>query len=166
MGRINNDKYTIPNLSKNFLERNGFKFAPNISNAEDGVFYRYSFPVMKYMDFVTLYAEITVNLTYNIAIIDVIDTNRSRYAPYYYYEYGNYDQILQSIDSRIDKYIKKLGMVKIDEHDNGESRELFDLPTRNSDRGKQKGRKSKVWSQKQGISMGTENPLRGSGEET
>lgn len=145
MGKaITEKRYKIPNLSKNFLDKHNFRYCGFISNDEDGHFYRLDFPCFRYLDYVTLTAEITVNIDTNEAMIDVLDQARARYAPAYYYYFGNYEPLNKEIETAINKYIIKLGMIEIKNEDNtSDGRDLFDLPKRSGNkRGRSKRNKS------------------------
>lgn len=81
------------------LEKLGYKKHYN----EDGMYYEKSFPVVKSK---SLLGVITIT---DIVKIDCIDAvTRVPYAPFYYYEFGNYKPLLDKINKRINKELARL----------------------------------------------------------
>lgn len=107
MNNISGKKYIKKNISKEWLCANKFKYNRLLSDKENDI-YSYRFPVYKYGDFVTLECELSVFSTTGEVRINVFDYNtRSRYAPFYHVEYGIYNEILDKINERILKQLKK-----------------------------------------------------------
>lgn len=76
-------------------------------NAEE--VYTYRFPVYKYNRFTVLECELRVILGENVININVYDCNtHDKYAPFYYCEYGNYDKMLNEINTKIGNILKRL----------------------------------------------------------
>ena len=107
---INQSEYFRPNMTKDWLISNGFRYN-RLFSGEDADVYTYRFSVFKYdcftvLDFKAILGESTIT-------IDVYDTNTiNRYAPFYYQEYGNYDKMLKEIREKINHTITKLGIEK------------------------------------------------------
>lgn len=107
---INKNKYKIKDNSESFLVRNGFRYDKRMSDAEE-TFYYYRFTVYKYNISNIIEAEFLVSLDTKEIRVNVYETShRGLYAPYYYYEYGNYDPIMDEINNVIDKEMKRLGI--------------------------------------------------------
>ncbi len=103
--------YRIPNLSKSWLDKKNFRYNSYLSNCGETDFYTMRFPVISYSIYVTIEAEIVVNLKDNVALIDVFDRGtRSKYASWYQYEYGNYETIIDRINEKITEKINQLGL--------------------------------------------------------
>lgn len=108
MGNITQTKYRKKNITKEWLLSNGFRYNRLFSGDESDV-YTYRFSVYRYNKFVTLECELQVALGEEIISINVYDYNTNdKYAPFYYCEYGNYDNILQEINGKIESVLKKM----------------------------------------------------------
>ena len=106
------------NLTKQWLQVNNFHYNRIFSNEDDEV-YTYRFPVYRYEKFTVLECEFKVILGEKHVIIDVYDYNTlNKYAPFYYLEYGDYDKMLDIIWDKIEKELKKIG-VMIEEGEHG-----------------------------------------------
>ena len=117
--------FYCPNLSKNWLEKNGFRYNKSLSSKDDGEIYTMRFPVLNWNLIVTVEAEIMFNVTDNIAHINCYDKGtRSIYGAFYYYEYGNYDSIVEQINKSIEKKIKKIGLKSIE----STNRKIWSIP--------------------------------------
>lgn len=107
---INKNKYKIKDTSEQFLLRNGFRYDRRMSDEEE-TFYYYRFPVYKYDIANLIETEFLVSLTTKEVRVNVYETShRALYAPYYYYEYGDYSPIMDEINSKINKEMKRLGI--------------------------------------------------------
>lgn len=99
--------------TKEDLYNKGFRYNSLMSDMDTDC-YSIRFPVLKYKKQITLECELTVELQTGKVIINVFNyRTRDQYAPYYYVEYGRY-YTLEAIQNEINKYIKKLGIKKID----------------------------------------------------
>lgn len=117
--------FTCTNLSKSWLDKNGFKYNKSLSSKEDGEIYTMRFPVLSWNLYITVEAEIMVNFTDNLIHINCYDRGtRNLYGAFYYYDYGNYTETLDKIDKEINNKIKKLKLIKIEKERN----ELFAIP--------------------------------------
>lgn len=105
----NKNKYNIKNLvSLNEFISKGFKYDKRMSDDESTCYY-YRFPVYRYNSSNVIEAEFLLDIDYMTIVINVYESSsRGLYAPYYYYEYGNYDGIMEIINNNINKEIKKL----------------------------------------------------------
>lgn len=117
--------YYYPRISKNWLEKNGFRYNKVFSSSEDGEIYTMRFPVISWNMYVTVEAEILFNFTENIAHINCYDKGtRSLYAAWYSNYYGDYTPIIDKINEIIEKKVKKMGLIVKDNNRNS----LFDIP--------------------------------------
>lgn len=108
MGSISEIKYTKKNVTKNWLTSNGFRYNRLLSDGEMEI-YTYRFPVLKYDKFTVLECELRAELNSSEIKINVYDYNtNSKYAPFYYCEYGTYNNILKEIHNKINKKLKDL----------------------------------------------------------
>lgn len=106
--KYNNTTYIISDRSYNDLTKKGFKF----SISEES--YIYKFVIKKWNKYPVLFGKIRVNEYTGEISIDVMKENGELYAPFYSQQYGNYDSsIINTINRRIDKELKKLGIVKM-----------------------------------------------------
>lgn len=88
----------------------GFRFSRSLSDDENDV-YTYRFPVFKYKKMIVLECELRVTLGEDKININVYDYNTNdKYAPFYYCEYGNYDEMLKIINDKIEYTLKKLAI--------------------------------------------------------
>ncbi len=91
---------------------NGFHYNRLFSEDEVEV-YTYRFPVYKYNKFTLLECELKVMLGDDVISVNVYDYGTNdKYAPFYYYEYGNYDKILKEISEKIENALNKLKVRK------------------------------------------------------
>ena len=115
MDKITDVTYIKPNITKQWLLSNNFRYNTRLSDDESDI-YTYRFPVYKYEKFTTLECELSVVLGDNKVKINVYDYNTSAvYAPFYYYGYGIYDKMLEVIWNNINKQLKRLGIIKIND---------------------------------------------------
>ncbi len=107
-----NATYKIKNYSKDFLQKHKFRYSNYLSEYGDDV-YTYKFPLIFYNQTVTIECEISVSLSTGIVNVKVYNSGtKDLYASYYNREFGNY-QIIKSIDIKIDKKLKELGIEKV-----------------------------------------------------
>lgn len=100
-------------LTKDQLLSKGFKFSRTFSDNENEV-YTYRFPVYKYNKMTVLECELRVVLSEDKVDINVYNYNTNdKYAPFYYCEYGNYNQMLKIINDKIEYMLKRLGIKEI-----------------------------------------------------
>ena len=119
--------FYYPKISKNWLEKNGFRYNRTLSSSEDGEIYTLRFSVVSWNLYVTVEAEIMYNLTDNIAHINCYDKcTRSLYARWYSYYYGNYTPVVDKINKTVIEKLNKLGMIEKDNN----RKSLFDIPKR------------------------------------
>lgn len=123
MSNLSEIRYIKKNVNKKWLKSNGFKHNRIFSNEESEA-YTYRFPVYKYGDFVTLDCEFIILLKTGEVRINVYDYNtRSRYAPFYSCEYGNYDKVLTIINEKIERELDKFGIGRKDNNGSKESKD-------------------------------------------
>lgn len=114
MENLLRNAYIKKNITKEWLLSNGFKYSKIFSDEDTEVF-TYRFPVHKYEGFTVLECELRMTLGKEKVVIDVYDYNTiNRYAPFYYSEYGDYSVILKEIWIKIEKQLKKLNIIKVD----------------------------------------------------
>lgn len=110
MDNLSNKKHTKKNITKEWLLSNGFRYNRLLSGEEVDV-YTYRFPVLRHDKFTVLECELRVELDKNKIKIDVYDYNsNNKYAPFYYCEYGNYDNLLKEIHKKIEIKLNDLGI--------------------------------------------------------
>lgn len=113
MDNLSNVKYIKKNITKEWLVSNGFRYNRLLSDEEVDV-YTYRFPVLKHDNFTVLECELCVELNDNNIKINVYDYNSySKYAPFYYCEYGNYGSLLKEIHKKINMKLKDLNIERI-----------------------------------------------------
>lgn len=78
----------------------------------DGGIYTHRFPVRKYKNHTTLECELCIDENTGVVRLNVVDNNRTPYAPFYHIHCGNYQSILGQIWSVINTELKRLGIVK------------------------------------------------------
>jgi len=123
--KLSKTTFYCPNLSKEWIEKNGFRYNKSLSSEEDGNIYTMRFPVLNWNLYVTVEAEVILNATDNIAHINCFDRGtRSLYGAFYAYEYGNYSPVVDEINKTIEKKIKKMGLISTDIVRN----EMFTIP--------------------------------------
>lgn len=106
MERLINKKYKMLYPSESKLVKFGFRKSKNI----DGDLWRYSFPVYKYNHKITtIEGIITVEMPSGKVTLDVY-SNGSAYTPFYHNEYGNYEPIMNIINSNILRELNKLNI--------------------------------------------------------
>lgn len=100
--------------TKKWLERYDWRYSKAMSDEETTI-YTHRFPVYKYGITMLLDCEFILDVATNEVSINVYDsTSRGLYAPWYYTEYGNYNDILKIIDGNIEKEMKRLDIVYVD----------------------------------------------------
>jgi len=110
--------YKIKNeIDVDKIDNLGFRYSRVRSDIDNPV-YIYKFPVYKHRDTVLLEGWFTLYFNTGEIKVDVMDVYNGlygRYAPFYYYEYGDYTPILDVIDKRINKELRRIGVEKIKE---------------------------------------------------
>lgn len=106
---IHENQYKISDNSARSLLDLGFKH----DNEEEK--YVYNFTVMKHEKIVVLRGKIIAYTDTNEIQIDIVDTNRVPYAPFYNIECGNYDVVLNRINKAILNEFSKLKITKENE---------------------------------------------------
>ena len=108
-----NLKFIKPDMTKQWLLSNGFCYNRLFSDGETES-YTYRFPVYKHEEFTILECELRVILESQYVYVDVYDYNTiNKYAPFYFYEYGQYGLLLRNIWQVIEKEIQRLGISKV-----------------------------------------------------
>ena len=111
MGQISKRLYRKSDMTKEWLLSNGFRYNRLFSSTDADV-YTYKFPVYKYEKFTILECELKVILGESNVYIDVYDYNTlNKYAPFYCLGYGNYSKMLKEIWQKIDRELKRLGII-------------------------------------------------------
>ena len=106
MGQLINKKYKMLYPSEQKLIKFGFR---KLKNIDDDI-WKYSFPVYKYNHKITtIEGVITVILPSGRVVIDVY-SNGSLYTPFYNNEFGNYEPIMNIINSNILRELNKLNI--------------------------------------------------------
>ena len=92
------------------IEELGFRYSRVRSDDENPV-YLYRFPVYRHLD--TILLECWMTFYFNtgelkIDVMDVYNGMHGKYCTWYHYEYGDYTPILDIIDNKIKKELKRL----------------------------------------------------------
>ena len=104
--------YRIKDYSKQFLQKHKFRYSSYLSEYGDEV-YTYKFPLISYNKTTTIECEISVSTMTGITNVNVYNAGtRELYASYYDREFGKCE-ILKSIDIKIEKKLKDLGIEKV-----------------------------------------------------
>lgn len=104
--------YRIKDYSKQFLQKHKFRYSSYLSEYSDEV-YTYKFPLISYNKTTTIECEISVSTMTGVVNINVYNAGtRELYASYYDREFGKCE-ILKSIDIKIEKKLKELGIEKV-----------------------------------------------------
>ena len=104
--------YKIKDYSKQFLQKHRFRYNSYLSEYGDEV-YTYKFPLISYNKTTTIECEISVSTMTGIVNVNVYNAGtRELYASYYNREFGKYE-IIKSIDIKVEKKLKELGITKI-----------------------------------------------------
>ena len=103
--------YTKEDVTKSWLLKNGFR-QQKLTYNEECDLYEYRFPVCKYKGVTTLECLLIFFVQSSgtgEVVINVIDCNTAtKYAPFYGIGCGNYNTLLEKIDSKIMKELNKL----------------------------------------------------------
>ena len=106
MEQLITKKYKMLYPSESKLIKFGFR---KVKNIDDDV-WKYTFPVYKYnRKITTIEGAITVILPNGKVSLDVY-SNGSTYAPFYNNEFGNYEPIMNIINSNILRELNKLNI--------------------------------------------------------
>ena len=113
MNQFSEMRYIKKNITKNWLISNGFRYNRLLS--DEGIeIYTYRFPVLKHDKFTVLECELRTELNSSEIKINVYDYNtNSKYAPFYYCEYGTYNKLLEEIHNKISKKLKDFQIERI-----------------------------------------------------
>ena len=112
MSDLVENMYIKENVSKEWLQSNGFRRNRIFSNNEIDL-YTYRFPVYRYGDTCTLECELSIVLQSGRVNIDVYDySTRNKYAPFYCVKYGNYSNIVNQINEKIQIELKRLEIME------------------------------------------------------
>lgn len=106
---MNNDINTqikIPNISYHRLYNLGFKYSFEYEC------YVYIFPLFFYYKRPTIFCRLRLYKLDNIIEYDIINQNQDLEAFYYDREYGNADDYIRHIDSKINKKLQVMGFIK------------------------------------------------------
>lgn len=104
--------YKINDYSKEFLQRHKFRYSSYLSEYGDEI-YTYKFPLITYNKSATIECEIAVSLATGVVNVNVYNAGtKELYASYYNREFGKCE-ILNSIDMKIEKKLKELGIEKV-----------------------------------------------------
>lgn len=106
-----NNKYFKSKITMEWIRKSPFRYSNIFSDYEENA-YSYRFPVYKNGGFTTLECEIVVfeksgNVTLNVFEYGT----RNKYAAFYCNEYG-INSVVDSVHKRIQKELKKLGIVQ------------------------------------------------------
>lgn len=113
MNSLSENAYIKENVTKEWLQSNGFRRNRIFSNNEMDI-YTYRFPVYKYGDACTLECELSIVLQSGRVNIDVYDyCTRNKYAPFYCVEYGNYSNMIKHINEKIQNELKQLKIMEV-----------------------------------------------------
>lgn len=105
-------KYKMSDYSKDFLQSKGFKYNRTLSNSSDDI-YTYRFPLITYNKNILVECEIIVSCTTGTINVNVLSTGtKELYASYYNRDYGN-NELLKSIDKKIENKLKDLGIKQL-----------------------------------------------------
>lgn len=104
--------YKIKNCSKEYLQSHKFRYCRYLSEYCDEV-YVYKFPLVSYDKIITIECEISVSTMTGIVNVNVYKAGtRELYSSYYNREFGKC-KILKSIEAKIHRKLKELGIEKI-----------------------------------------------------
>lgn len=115
MELITESLFKKSNMTEKWLLSNDFRYSSMFSDNEAKV-YTYRFPVYKYAGYNILECELRVTLGEDVVVVNVYDNGTiNRYAPFYYHEYGKYDdEVIKNITKIILNKLKKLGITKVE----------------------------------------------------
>lgn len=104
--------YKIKDHSKQFLQKHRFRYSSYLSEYGDEI-YTYRFPLITYSKITTIECEIAVSVTTGVVNVNVYNTGtKELYSSYYDREFGNCE-LIKSIDIKIEKKLKELGIEKV-----------------------------------------------------
>lgn len=109
---MENVTYKIKDYSKQFLQKHRFRYSSYLSEYGDEV-YTYKFPLLSYNKVTTIECEISVSTITGVVNINVYNAGtKELYTSYYNREFGKCE-LIDSIDMKIEKKLKELGIEKI-----------------------------------------------------
>lgn len=113
MVSVRERQYIKQNVTKEWLQKNGFFYCKEFSFDDEDAVYSYRFPIIKYKKFTTVEGVIYVSLENGEISLSVKDVpNGCDYRPFFYNEYGNCKPILDKINKSFIKEFNKLGIVE------------------------------------------------------
>lgn len=115
METIANNVYLKNGITKEWLNKNNFRYNRILSDIEDNI-YTCRFPLCKNGFFTTLECELRCIESTGEMSVDVYEYGtRNKYAPFYSVEYGDYSVMLNSINKKINRELKKLEVIKLND---------------------------------------------------
>lgn len=103
--------YKMKNYSKEFLLKHKFRYSSHLREYVDEI-YTYKFPVVYYKNIITIECEISVSTMTGVVNVNIYNAGtRELYSSYYNRECGKC-KLIKSIDLKIDKKLKELGIEK------------------------------------------------------
>lgn len=113
MNSLSENEYMKENVTREWLQSSGFRRNRIFSNNEVDI-YTYRFPVYKYGDAYTLECELSIILQNGKINIDVYDCNtRNKYAPFYCMAFGDYSNMINQINEKIQNELKRLKIMEV-----------------------------------------------------
>lgn len=103
--------YIVKNTFNDKLKRDGWFYSTKFSS-NDSHFYTYKFPVYFAGNDVALECEFVVNQETKSVDIEVFSTSNVPYAPFYNDKYSSNNQVLNEVESRILRRMKRLGIIR------------------------------------------------------
>lgn len=111
MESITNQKFKMKNISSKKLSSLGFRQSSKPD--DNNTYYTYKFSAYKNDSETVLWGQITICLETNAITVDVYNIDYTTYRPFYFTEYGNYEPLLNKINSNIMGVFKKLDIVEV-----------------------------------------------------
>lgn len=99
--------YTMENPDRDKLREYGFRYSKKYSE-NNAVIYRYTFPVIKYNKYITLYGEFLVFMESGQMRVNVCCNDGSPYLPFYCDQFGVYDDLRVWINNKVISEIHKI----------------------------------------------------------
>ena len=110
---ISNNTYIKPEITKDWLIKNNFRYNSFLSDGEDNI-YTCRFPIHKNGFFTTLECELSCIESNGQITADVYHYGtRDKYTAFYCVEYGNYEPMIKTVNNKIKSELEKLGIEKM-----------------------------------------------------
>lgn len=109
---MENAQYIIKDYTKNFLQKNRFRYSHYLSDYCDEI-YSYKFPLLSHNKAATLECEISVSANTGIVNVNVYKAGTKELYPAYYNRYFGRYIIMKILDKKIGKKLKELGIEEI-----------------------------------------------------